>query len=1475
MRPDPSILDDQEPAPTPTTPVAPAPAVGPGNFRRFGDAARTRQMIFDNVLAAAKSFEPVSNSQYQLAIENPRWAGPDSYDIAAQKKALLARGTLARKLTGDAVLRDLEGNEVSRRSMQLAKVPYMTQRGTFILNGNEYTMAHQARLRPGIFTRRKSNGEIESHVNVSKGYGHRLYLDPATGVFRIQMGQARIPLMPLLKAMGVEDRQLREAWGNELTAENMKKLDKGAIGKLYKKLHRNGTADDLGQVAAVVKSFEEMELDPEVTQRTLGRGVKNVNADTLLEVTRKLIRVAKDEDEEDDRDALAYQKLYGPEDLFADRLSRAKNVARQMLWKATPRKNLDNLATSPYQDTVMSTLMSSGLASPLEEINPAEVYDQQSRVTRMGEGGITSLDAIPDESRAVQPSQFGFIDFLRTPESGKVGVDVRLARGAVKGEDGQLYTPVKTLDGQTVYKSPRDFADSVVAFPNEMNKDQDFVRALVRGKVRTVNKSQVDFEVPDMEDTFSPLGNMIPMKSMVKGQRAVMAARMLTQAMPLDGAEAPLVQSGMPGVEGRSFEQEYADKMGALHADQPGVVEAVSPDGIKVRYADGKKAELPLYNNFPFNRKTSLHQTATVQPGDQFEAGQLLARSNFTDEQGTTALGMNARVAYVPWGGLNFEDANVISASFAKRMSSQHTYQNSHDWEKSDHRGRKSFQSIFPSKYGRDILERFDDEGVVKPGTKVSEGDPLILVAREKERNKKSLLKGGKPSFQDVSLKWDHDYDGEVIDVVQTPKGASVVVKASIPMKVGDKLSGRYGDKGIISHVIPDDQMPTDQDGKAYDLLLNPLGVISRTNPAQIVEAALGKIAAKRGEPFKVPDFQDEEDMIEFALRELQKAGLEDTETIIDPTNDRKVNDIFTGNRWVMKLHHTADSKAQGRGIGSYTAERTPAKGGKTGAKRVGMLETNALLSHGATSVVRDGSIIRGQANPDYWAQYMSGFKPPTPEVPHVYRKFVNSLKASGINVVRNGDKVHIMALTDKDVDELAGERELKNVETVDWKTMEPSKGGLFDQSLTGGHQTADGGGNRWAAIKLAEPMPNPVMEEPIRRLLGLTKNKFNDILAGREKLNGRVGPGAVAAALNGLELDKEIARARAEIASGKKTHRDKAVRRLGYLKSAKRLNIHPRDWVLKRAPVLPPAFRPVSTMGAKKLPLVADPNYLYKELWDANNNLKQLSEQLDEEDIGDERLATYEAFKAVTGLGDPTHPKNQERKVKGILKHIFGSSPKTGTVQRRLLGSSTDMVGRSVIAPDPDLDMDQVGIPEETAWEIYRPTMIRRMVRRGMSRVDAARAVEDKTPTARKAMMDEMESGVVVINRAPTLHRYGVMAARPRLVKGTVLKISPLVVGGFGADFDGDAMQYHVPLDDDAKEEALQKMLPSRNLFSAASFGVHFLPSQEYIGGLYEASAQQDKKNAPATFATVQDAVKAYKQGKIGVGRRVKIMEK
>lgn len=1448
------------------------------DFREFGDVRKTRTNIYQGVLNAAQQLQPISNDRHTLRVVDVDYQDPDVFSKAEQKQAILSGLSQGRRLRGTWELVDnATGNVVDSKRSVLMTVPHLTERGTFINKGTEYTLKNQQRLLPGVYTRVRDNGEIESHANImpGKGVSHRYFLDPEKGTFRIRIGQGTVGLTPLLKAMGVPAEQLKEAWGKDLFAANYNADDAAEYVKLKQKfLSKQELGLDEGeQRKALIEKFAKMELDPNVTKRTLGVPHTSLTPDAIIDITKKLIAVSKQEAEPDDRDSLTYQQFVGPEDLFEERIRRDKDgLRRQLLWKASGKGTLQGMPSSALNKQLMAALMTSGLGQAIEEINPAELYDKSTSVSRLGEGGIPSTDAIPKEARSVQPSMFGYVDPVRTPESGKVGVDTYMARGARKGRDGKLYAQFRDVrTGELTYKTPLDVADLTIGFPNSLSKPGKRVAAMRSGKMVYVPKGEIDLELPAMEEAFNQLSNIIPMKSQVKGQRLVMASRMTTQALPIVDAEAPLVQSAVPGTNGnQSFEELYANQMGALRANQAGVVKSVSPDAITVRYEDGTEEKHELYQNFPFNRKTFINQTAAVNPGDAFKPDQVLAYSNFTDKTGATALGRNARTAYIAWQGKNFEDAVVVSEGFARKMASEHMYQHDLDVDDNTKIGKKAFISAFPSKFTKEKLATLDDSGVVRPGTVVNYGDPLILGVTQKVSSHNKVHKKGQRGFGDATVVWNHHDSGTVTDVVMGKKGPTVVVKASSPVKTGDKLSGRYGDKGVVADVIPDSEMPHDADGQPFEVLLNPLGVITRTNPAQMAELLLGKIAARRGKPIKVQDFDDSKDMAEWVMQELGREGLSDLDDIIDPSRDKKIKGIATGNRFFMKLHHTAEAKGQGRGGGSYTMEDTPAKGGEEGSKRIGMLDTNALLSHGATSTLQDISSVRGQKNDDYWMQFMSGYNPQAPKVPFVYQKFVNQLRAAGVNVVKQGTQTNIMALTDRDIAALAGDRELKSASGVDWGSdLKEIPGGLFDKALTGGH-----GGNRWSFIKLTEPMPNPVMEEPIRKILGVTEKTFNGILAGTQELEGYgTGPEAIQKKLSSINLDDEIRKTRTIIAAGKRSERDNAVRKLGYLKSAQKLGLSLSDYMLTKVPVLPPMFRPVSLMS-NDMPLINDANYLYKELFEANANLSEIQKELGKEASGAERLATYNAFKAVTGLGDPISQKTKDKNVKGVLKSIFGTSPKFGTLQRKLISTTVDNVGRAVITPNPDLDMDSVGLPEEKAFKVYDKFITRRLVRKGMPLRQAREHVANKTPLARQLLLEEMDERPVYITRAPVLHKFGVLAMKPRLTKGDTLQVSPLIVKGFNADFDGDAMNYHVPSTEASRKEALEKLLPSRNLFSLSDLkSVMHAPANEYVGGLYHATKSKSKR-PKKIFRSISDVKQAYARGDIDIDDNVQILE-
>lgn len=1389
------------------------------DWRDISDAQAMRRNVFARTLQAAQEIPDLANSRHTLRVRDVRYLDEKEPTLAEQKQALLTDKSLDRRLGGTVQLLDNATQQVlDSRSGTLARVPYITQRGTMIIQGREYSLSSQMRLRPGSYTRQKENGEIENFVNTRVGTGpaHRYFLEPDKGAFYMRIGQAKVPLVTLLKTLGASRQQLQEAWGGDIYLAN-EKLDRPALlEKYYERLVRGGdkTLSPEEKQQALVEAVRGMQLDGEVTEKTLGKKYESLDLEPILRITQKLLAVSRGEEEVDDRDHLAFQEILGPEDLFAERLRKDYGGARrQLLWKASNQGSLKSMPSSPFSRQLLSAVTKSGLGEYLTEINPGEVLDRLTKVSRMGEGGIGSLDAAPEEARSVMPSHFSYLDALRTPESAKAGLDLFFAGQTKKGSDGRVYSPfVDVKTQQPVWKSPQELQSLTVAFPGELKKGNKRVGAMRGGRLGFFPRDEVDLVSPHFEKTFSPLGNLVPLKSGSKGQRISMAARMLTQSLPLQKGEAPFVQSGVPDAEDESYEQRYGKVMGAIHADKSGRVVSVTPDEIKVKYEDGSEETKQLYNRFPFNTKTSLHNTPMVAPGDPVRPGQLLAKSNFTDDQGTTALGLNARIGWLSYDGLNHEDAIVVSESFAKRATSEHVYAQGIEWSKSHKPGKKSFLGTFPGKYNRATLDKLDDDGVIRVGEKVHHGDPLVLAIKQKEHTKNKILKKSQPGYGDDSETWEHEAEGLVTDVVKTPKGAKVLVTAMMPMQESDKLSNRFGGKGIVSKIVPDHKMPQDAQGRPIEVALNPLGLISRVNGSQIIETVLGKITEKTGKPYKIKDFEDIEDLVDFAQKELQKHGIEDLETVYDPEHDRHVPGVLVGNSFLMKLQHTGESKGQSRGTGGYTAEGSPSKGGDSGSKRIGLLDSSAILAHGAYGVLRDASTIRGGRNEDYWLAFMSGHRPPAPKVPMVYEKFINQLKGSGINVVRSGPRLRLMALTNKDVDELTEGRELKNAETVRQdKKLEPVPGGLFDTKLTGGHH-----GRRWSSLALHEPMPSPVFEEPIRRLLGLTEKEYLEVVSGRRPV-GKLGSGpeAIGKALANINVDDELKQTRLAIASGRKTERDTAVRRLGYLKAAQSTGVHPKDWMLAKVPVLPPQFRPVSQMGDKKVPLIADANLLYKELFEANKSLAELSELTD--DVSDERLALYKAFKATVGLDEPAHPKLREKGVGGILKEVFSGGPKYSVLQRKLLSNPTDLVGRAVLSVDPDLSIDEVALPEEKAWEVYQPFIVRRLRRRGMPLVQALKQAKEKSDLARREMLKEMESRPVIANRAPVLHKFGMMALWPKLTKGHAMKLSPLVFGGYNADLDGDScsgstcVDLVVPAELDRVDAELEQTSPTR----------------------------------------------------------------
>ena len=931
------------------------------------------------------------------------------------------------------------------------------------------------------------------------------------------------------------------------------------------------------------------------------------------------------------------------------------------------------------------------------------------------------------------------------------------------------------------------------------------------------------------------------------------------QAVSLDHREAPLVRT-VDEATGKDMNQIAGKFLGARFADQGGVVSAVRKDRIDVIWDDGSKGAVPLYVNFPMNAKGYINNTPVVKAGQAFKKGDCLAASNYTDKAGVSALGTNLRTGWISWKGGTYEDAVVISEDAANKLTSTTMYNTSVDLDKTVSLGKHNYITWKPAEYTKEQMQQLDDNGIVKPGTVLHKGDPMILAIRTSEPSPGTM---GKRILTDLSETWDHDHAGVVTDVVKTRKGVKVYTTVTAPAEVGDKIAGLHGNKGTIAQILPSDQMPQTQNGTPLDICFSPLGITSRNNTAQLYEALLAKVARKTGKIQTMPAFF-EGDLHEYVAQKLKENRVHADEDLMDPETGRTIPGVLTGYLYVHKLKHLAESKMSARGTGEYAADETPSGKGMTGSKRFGSLEIGAMIGHQAFENLKDAKVLRGQSNADFWRSIRTGSIPTMPGEPLVHKKFFAHLIGSGVNVRKTQKGVSAFALSSDDVEELTGPRELKTRDTYETRNFRPIDGGLFGQDIFGIN------GDKWAYIKLDEPVPNPVMEEPLARLLRMPDKTFVGVATGKMEYNGIRGPLQLKDALANINLETEAKNALNELKNAPVSRKDAALKRYVAIERMRRLGVSPDKYMLDKIPVLPPQFRPISTHNG--LTMVADSNYLYAQLLDARDDVKE-AKSLPEEYQQQARETLYKDWKELVGLYEPENRAFKAKHIQGLLKWALGDSPKFSAAQRKVIGTAVDTVGRGVITPNPRIKLNQIGLPEEMAFGIFSPLVERALVQRGYTPVDAIKQVHDKTKQAREILLKVMETHPVLMNRAPTLHKLSIMAFNPVLVSGHAIHINPSIVVPFNADFDGDTVNIHAPVSDNAREEARRRMFPERNLIAMKNRQIAYKPEKEYTQGLYTASRINDKSTVrPMLFKDLAEAREAYRQGLINIDDPIEI---
>ena len=1436
----------------------------------------------------------------------------DNADIRSQAQTRNRHQSWTDDVRADlSVIDKATGKEIDRvKDMKIASLPKLTPRNTYLIKGNEYQFTKQSRLKPGVYTRVQDNGDISSFFNVDKtidferGYNSnfKINFEPERKTFVMTYGTKNVPLINVLHAVGVTPAQMRKKWGEEVYAANEKvygKKDAVNQRKMYEAIFNKApeAGTDIG--TAIRDRLFQTELDPDTTKITLGKSYNRVDDGVLLDASRKIIDIHSGAVEPDERDALVFKSFYDADDHIREKLvknaDRIKNSIKFRLAKTRSlNKSISSQIFDPY---TLGTITNSQLSNPPQQTNLLSVLGEGSKMTIMGEGGISGTNQVSGESRNISNSEAGFIDPLHTPEGGSIGIAAHHTMGTVKlGNDlyGQFVTPA----GVSKFLKPADTYGKTIAFPDEYDADMKpkstSIRAVRGNKIVVVKPSEVDYVIKSHVNMFDASVNLVPFLDSIQGNRGLTAAKMKEQALPLKYRDKPLWK--IVDSKGTNLSALAAAQVAIPHSTVDGVVESVTADDIVIKGSDGKKYAHQLYNNFPLNSESFIHNHAVVKPGDKVVKGQMLADNNNTRD-GEFAIGANLRVAYIPWKGYNYEDSTIVSETAAKKLTSEHLYNFSSKRSSTGVFSGKKLKAYYPEEVNAKKLAKLDSDGVIKVGETVDHGDVVIAHLERRAPTADDLAMGRldkqlKKDHANVSVTWEKGEKGVVTGVEKHGNTVTVNVKTEEPLKVADKLSGLHGNKYVVAKILPDAEMPQDEDGRAIDITMSPIGVSNRINTSQLLEAAAGKVAEKTGKQYQIQNFSDRDNAAEL-VKAMKDAGAEEKEHLTDPETGKKTqHKIFTGTAHILKLEHKIDHKFSARYREGHDSNQQALSGGETGGKNIARMEIGAMLARGANDNLKEMFNIKGQRNDEWWKALETGDTLPPPTKPFVWDKMTAMMQGAGINVEQNGKVFKIRPMTDADVLKLSAGELTDPTLTYRKKDLAPMRGGLFDPIRAGGIM-----GDNYTHFRLPEKILNPMMEVAAASLLKMPQKQVEEIINGEKFVNSRTGEivekgssgavsggPAVEAMLKRVDVEKEYDEAKAEADKAKTgTELNKANRRLRYLKQLRKNKMKPTDYMIENVLVVPPKYRPMFSMGVDKTVIMSDINDLYQQAAMSKDTMADMKHAVAVTSGGNKdieavmmapaRSSLYQDVKAVMGLREPTAYLHRIKDKKGFVAQIDGGKKQTkeGFYQDKVVSRRQDLVGRSTIILNPDLGGDEVGIPKLMANELFQPFIMKKMVSLGYTPLEAQKHIKDGTKTFEKARELAMAERPVIMNRAPTLHRWNMTAHRPILVDGKAIQMPAVVVNKFyGGDFDGDCMQVHVPIGAKAVAEAI-KMMPSADLIKTGHHVSLVSPDQDITTGAWLVSKGMGGKDK-GKFETLEQARLAHKQNRLEYSDTIEI---
>ncbi|PKM87810.1 MAG: DNA-directed RNA polymerase subunit beta [Firmicutes bacterium HGW-Firmicutes-12] len=987
--------------------------------------------------------------------------------------------TYAKPLRVKVRLINKETGEVKEQEVFMGDFPQMTDKGTFIINGAERVIVSQLVRSPGVYYTEQldpSGKKIYGATIIpNRGAWLEFETDLNDNIFVRVDRTRKLPATVLLRALGYSSNgQITELFPEDerirLTLErDHTESEDEALVEIYKRL-RPGEPPTVDSARSLLQTlfFDAKRYDlAHVGRYKLNKKLKvdipthirHITKEDIVATIKRLIRLMQGEGGPDDIDHLGNRRLRSVGELLQNQfrigLSRMERVVRERMTiqdvdVITPQVLIN---IRPVVAAIKEFFGSSQLSQFMDQTNPLAELTHKRRLSALGPGGL-SRERAGFEVRDVHHSHYGRMCPIETPEGPNIGLIGSLSTYGRINEYGFIETPYRKVDKETgrvtagiTYLTADEEDNYVVAQANApLDEEGRFINAKVNARhgsvTLVVSVEKVDYMDVSPKQIVSIATAMIPFLEHDDANRALMGANMQRQAVPLLRTDSPLVGTG----------EEYKaakDSGVVVLAKSSGFIERVSANEIVIRNDNGQSEKHKLIKFSRSNQGTCFNQKPIVKKGERVEVKQVIADGPSTD-QGELALGRNVLVAFMTWEGYNYEDAILISRKLVKEDYFTSIHIEEYECDARDTKlGPEEITRDIPN-VGEDVLKDLDDRGIIRVGAEVRPGDILVGKVTPKgeteltaeERLLRAIFGEKAREVRDTSLRVPHGEAGKVVDVKvflrengdELAPGVNQIVRVYIAQKrkisEGDKMAGRHGNKGVISRILPEEDMPYLPDGTPIEIVLNPLGVPSRMNIGQVLETHLGWAAKMLNIRVATPVFdgageKDIEEMMEEAGLPIHgKTRLYDGRTGVPFDNE-----ITVGYMYVLKLAHLVDDKIHARSTGPYSLVTQQPLGGKAqfGGQRFGEMEVWALEAYGASYTLQEILTVKSDdvvGRVKTYEAIVKGENVPEPGVPESFKVLIKELQSLCLDVKvlsEDDNEIEIIEI-DEDISEAAKE---------------------------------------------------------------------------------------------------------------------------------------------------------------------------------------------------------------------------------------------------------------------------------------------------------------------------------------------------------------------------------------------------------------------------------------------------------------------